>query len=175
MKFRMTADEIKAEDRERHSWVPEDADDSVQEEHYTDLPDGPPISVGVAAPTHVQFGQRVCEVPLPEGLGDYDEIMDELFEYTKVLKGLADAPVNSPYLQLMEVATAYLVRAYEIEMLIYSGEHEGTIERGSTLFKLRTGPLESFINTCRRMADLGSRRLSQETLLTDQRRTDGFR
>lgn len=146
------------------------ADDSVGDA-WADEPDLPEV----AAPTHVQFGQRVCDVPLPEGLGDYDAIMDELLGYVQVLKGLADAPVNSPYLQLMEVATAYLVRGYEIEMLIHSAEHDGSVERGSALFKLRTGPLEAFINTCRRMADLGSRRLSQEDLLTAQRRTDGFR
>lgn len=143
-----------------------------------DEPDYPmgEYPVGIpAAVTHVQFGHRVSEVPTIDGLGTYDEIMDELLEMTLVLKGHADAPVESPYLQLMEVATAYLTRAYEIEMLIHRGEHDQVIERGSELFKLRTGPLESFINACRRLADLGSRRLSQEALLSEQRRTEGFR
>lgn len=123
-------------------------------------------------PQNVQFGMRVSEVRLPVGLGTYDEIMDELFGYVEVFKGAKDAPVNSPYLQLMEVATAYLTRAYEIEMLIYQGEHNGDIKRGEKHYHLRTGPLASFINTARRMADLGSRRLSQEDLLTAQRRQD---
>lgn len=133
-----------------------------------DLPD-------VVSPSHVQFGQRLIDVPLPAGLGSYEEIIDELLGYVDILKGLADSPVNSPYLTLMEVSTAYLSRAYEIEMLIFVGEHNGSIERGDMLYKLRTGPLDSFISMARKMAELGSRRLSQEQLLSEQRRTEGER
>jgi len=129
----------------------------------------------VAHPRHVQFGHRLIDVKLPDGLEPYDTMMDELMSMTRVLKGAADAPVSSPYLSLMEVATAYLARAYEIEMLIHAGEHGGQIERGDDLYKFRTGPLQSFINMARKMTDLGSRRLSQEALLSDQRRGLGER
>lgn len=129
----------------------------------------------VAHPRHVQFGHRLIDIKLPDGLEEYDEMMTELLDMTRVLKGTADAPVSSPYLSLMEVATAYLARAYEIEMLIHQGEHGGQIERGDDLYKFRTGPLQSFINMARKMTDLGSRRLSQEALLADQRRGLGER
>ena len=124
----------------------------------------------VAHPRHVQFGKRLIDTPLPDGLGSYNEMMDELLEMTKVLKGHADSPVESPYLTLMEVAAAYLTRAYELEMLIFYGEHQGSIEKGSDMYRFRTGPLQSFIYAARKMVDLGSRRLSQESMMTEQRR-----
>jgi hypothetical protein len=134
-----------------------------------------PSQSPVAHPRHVQFGHRLMDVKLPDGLEEYDEMMDELLEMTRVLKGSADAPVSSPYLSLMEVATAYLARAYEIDMLIHQGEHGGKIERGDDLYRFRTGPLRSFIDMARKMTDLGSRRLSQEALLSEQRRGLGER
>lgn len=134
-----------------------------------------PSQSPVVHPRHVQFGHRLMDVKLPDGLEPYDEMMDELLDMTRVLKGAADAPVSSPYLSLMEVATAYLARAYEIEMLIHAGEHGGQIERGDDLYKFRTGPLRSFIDMARKMTDLGSRRLSQEALLSEQRRGLGER
>jgi hypothetical protein len=127
----------------------------------------------LAAPGHIQYGQRVTDVPLPVGLGTYDELVDELLGYAHILKGLADAPMASPYLTLMETATAYLVRAYEIEMLIYTGEHNKTLEKEYS--NLRTRQLQSFIDMARKMADLGSRRLTMEQVLTEQRRTEGER
>lgn len=129
----------------------------------------------VAAASHVQFGQRCIDIKLPEGLGDYEDIMDELHGYTQVLLGHEESPLVSPYLTLMEIATVYLARAYEIEMFIFEGEHTDAIPPGHVLRKLRTGPLQSFINMARKLADLGSRRLSQETLLTEQRKTEDFR
>lgn len=118
---------------------------------------------------HVQFGQRLSDVLVPSGLGSYEELMDELLEMLTVLQGKADAPIESPYLSLMEVATAYIARGFEIEMLILAQEHEGEYE----LRKFRTGPLRSFIEAARKYVDLGSRRLTQEVLLTDQRRDAG--
>jgi hypothetical protein len=69
----------------------------------------------------------------------------------------------------MEVATAYIARAFEIEMLLLQLEHEGD----HALQKFRTGPLRSFIDAARKMVDLGSRRLTQEQMLTDMRRDSG--
>lgn len=80
-----------------------------------------------------------------------------------------DSPIESPYLSLMEVAGAYYARAREIEMLIYDGENSKAIIRGSQYYKLRTGRLNSFIEMSKRLFDLGSRRLSQETLISQQR------
>jgi hypothetical protein len=41
--------------------------------------------------------------------------------------------------------------------------------RGSPLYKFRTGELRSFIELSKKCAELGSRRLTQEQLLQQQR------
>lgn len=127
------------------------------------------VKIKAAHPRHVQFGYKLTEVQLPEGLGTYEEVVDELFGYTDVLLGREQPPVVSPYLTLAEVAAAYYARAREIEMLIYQGEQDGSIPRGSQFYKLRTGLLNSFIEMSKRLYDLGSRRLTQEDLITRQR------
>ena len=122
---------------------------------------------------HVQFGHRLTSVPLPEGLPEYEAIVEELRGYCEVLLGRVEPPIQSPYLGLAEVAAAYYARAREIEMMIYDGELSGAIEKGSTYYRLRTGQLNSFIEMSKRMYDLGSRRLSQEDLLARQRIDSG--
>ena len=67
------------------------------------------------------------------------------------------------------MAAAYYSRAREIEQLIYFGEQDGSISRGSQYYKLRTGALGSFIQMASKLYDLGSRRLTQEQLLAAQR------
>ena len=128
----------------------------------------------VAHPSHVQFGVRLTDVPLPAGLPTADEIVSELREYWDVLLGRVDSPVVSPYLSLMEVATAYFSRAQEIESLIHEAERTGAVERGSGYYKLRTGELRDFIEMARKQCDLGSRRLTQEDLLSRMRYDSGL-
>ena len=123
----------------------------------------------VAAPDHVQFSQRVTDVPLPSGLPTPDEIYDELQGYTDVLLGRQPSPVNSPYLALAEIATAYYARAQELDMLIHEAERNGDVMRNAPHYKIRTGALRSFIEMSKKMADLGSRRLTQEQLLYQAR------
>lgn len=127
------------------------------------------IEKRVAHPSHVQFGQRLTDVPLGMGVGDLDDLHDELLHYTDVLLGRETPPVDSPYLSLMEIASAYYARALEIEMMIHKLEQEHKVVRGAPLNKFRTGQLRSFIEMAKRLADLGSRRLTQETLLSSQR------
>lgn len=111
---------------------------------------------------------------MPEGLpADPADVFDELEEYARVLLGHDDSPIDSPYLALQEVATAYLARAYELSILIHRGEIDGTIKRGSTYNLLRTRSLRDFIDMARKLTDLGSRRLAQEALLYQQRRDAG--
>ena len=125
--------------------------------------------VKVAAPSHVQFSQRLNEVPVGVGLHTPEQIFAELQEYCDVLLGRQPAPVQSPYLDLCEIATAYYARAQEIAMQIHEGERQGLILKGSDLYRIRTGSLANFIDMSRKMADLGSRRLTQERLLAEQR------
>lgn len=126
--------------------------------------------VKVAAPNHVQFAQKLTAVPVGWSLGTADELFDELQHYCNELLGREDAPVQSPYLDLCEVATAYYARAQEIDMLIHEGERHGDILKGSDLYRFRTGALRSFIEMTKRQAELGSRRLTQEQMLADARR-----
>lgn len=128
-----------------------------------------PPEAKVAAPTHVQFSRRLNEVPVGLGVGTVEELFNELEEYCDVLLGRVDAPVHSPYLDLCEIATAYFARAQEIDMRLHKAEWEGLIIKGSDLYKFRTGSLRSFIDLSKRMSELGSRRLTQEALLVQQR------
>lgn len=128
-----------------------------------------------AHPAHVQFGKRLTDIPLPPGLPSYDDLMTEFLHYARVLAGHEDAPVNSPYLQLMEVAVAYYSRACEVEMLILEGEQSEAITKGSEYYRFRTGQLRTFKEMSKLCADLGSRRLTQEQLLTQQRYDSGDR
>jgi len=127
----------------------------------------------VAAPSHVQFSQRLTEVPLDSGLPSPDEIKEELLGYCDVLLGRVDPPVDSPYLALAEIATAYYARGCELDMLIHEEERSGRVIRGHALYRVRTGALRSFLEMSKKMSDLGSRRLTQEQLLFDERRDAG--
>lgn len=127
-----------------------------------------------AHPRHVQFGQRLTEVPLPPGLPSPDDVVKELQGYWDILNAHEDSPVASPYLSLMEVATAYFSRAQEIDALIHEAERTGAVEKGSGYYRVRTGYLRSFIEMARKQCDLGSRRLTQEDLLSRQRYDSGM-
>jgi len=109
-------------------------------------------------------------VVLPQGLPEPEEIYTELGEYTAILLGRMDSPLFSPYLDLMEVATAYYARAMELTMLIHHQERE---HHSREYTAIRTGVLRDFSEMAKRLADLGSRRLSQEDLLSRQRRDVG--
>ena len=128
----------------------------------------------VVHPSLVQFGQRLTDVPLPAGLPeDYRVVLRELRQYWDVLLGRVEPPVESPYLSLMECAVAYYSRALELDSLIHSGEIEGSIKKNSPYYRVRTGPLRAFIEASKKHADLGSRRLTQEDLISRERYDSG--
>ena len=58
-------------------------------------------------------------------------------------------------------------------MLIHHDEDSGEVRRGTPYYRIRTGVLRTFIDMARKLADLGSRRLTQEDLITRQRRDLG--
>lgn len=118
---------------------------------------------------HVQFSRRLSDVPVGYGLLPVEDLKAEIQEYMDILLGRLDPPITSPYLALAECATAYHSRALEIEAQIHAGEREKEIARGSALNKFRTGELRSFIALAKKAAELGSRRLTQEQLLHQQR------
>lgn len=97
---------------------------------------------------------------------------------TNVLLGRLPSPIQAGVLSLMEVADNYYARAAELTMLIQKAEREGDIGKGSEFYKFRTGELRTFMEMAKRAADLGSRRLTFETLKNDQatygRESKGF-
>lgn len=107
-------------------------------------------------------------MPVGLGISSLDELQDEFTHYANVLLGRADSPLDSPYLALQEVATVFYARACEVEMLIHEAEREGLIKPKSPLYLFRTGSLRSFLAMSKMMAQLGSRRLSEEQLLHQQ-------
>ena len=127
------------------------------------------LKIKRASSSDVQFGQRLTLAQVSHGLPKVEELWDELRGYVDILLGRKESPISSPYLALAEVATAYYARAQEIDMLIHAGEREGWVVRGSPYYQFRTGELRSFIELSRKCAELGSRRLTQETLLQQQR------
>jgi hypothetical protein len=132
------------------------------------------VKIRRALPKDVQFGRRVMDIQIAAGLPHVNELSDELQHMTNVILGRLDSPLDSPYLALMEVATAYYCRGQEIDMLIHEAERKQIVEKGSDLAKFRTGELRAFLEMSKRAAELGSRRLTQEVLLSDQRSTDSI-
>lgn len=123
----------------------------------------------VAAPSHVQYGRKLTDVPLGMGIESIAELEVEFAGYANILLGRALAPVEAPYLELAEVASAYYARGQEVDMLIHNEERKRNVIRGHPLYLFRTGSLRAFLEMSKRMAELGSRRLTQERLLFEQR------
>ena len=69
----------------------------------------------------------------------------------------------------MECAVAYYSRAQEIDSLIHEAEGTGAVKKSDPYYRVRVGPLRNFIEAARKHCDLGSRRLSQEALISQQR------
>ena len=110
---------------------------------------------------------RLRAVPLGEGLPDLERMRSEIDDMTAVLMGREDPPVEAGIMSLLEVADAYYARAAELTMLLQRAEQEGHILRGTALVKFRTGELRTFLEMSKRAADLGSRRLTHESMLVE--------
>lgn len=117
----------------------------------------------------VQLSQRLSAVRVGAGLPPMAQLEREIDEMVDVLMARADSPIDSPYLALQEVATAYFARGQELDMQIHRAERQGFIFRGDEYYKFRTGELRAFIELAKKCAELGSRRLSQEQLMAQQR------
>jgi|JI9StandDraft_1071089.scaffolds.fasta_scaffold08998_5 hypothetical protein len=117
----------------------------------------------------VQFSRTYLAAQVQAGLPSVERLADELEEMRSVLFNRVEGEVDSPYLSLLEVATAYFCRGQEIDELIHKAEREKIILRGSPLYKFRTGELRAFLELTKMAATLGSRRLTQEQFLQELR------
>jgi hypothetical protein len=116
-----------------------------------------------------RFSKTFLEVQVASGIPHVDKLAQELEDMRNVLFGRVEVDYDSDYLGLMEVSTAYFCRGQEIDELIHKAERDGTVVRGSALYKFRTGELRSFLELTKMAANLGSRRLTQEQLLHNMR------
>lgn len=85
---------------------------------------------------------------------------DELDEYTTVLLGNAEPPIDNGVMTLLEYANAVYSRAMELTMLLQRAEASGTVVKNSRLYKFRTGELRTFTDLAAKAIDLGSRRVT---------------
>lgn len=114
---------------------------------------------------------RLRAVPLGQGVPDLADLSAELQEMTDVLLGRTPPSIDAGHLTLMEIADAYFARASEITMLLQQAEREGTVMRGSSHYKFRTGELRTFLEMAKKAAELGSRRLTAESLWFEMQRS----
>lgn len=113
---------------------------------------------------------RVRAVQTGEGLPPIEEMSAELHDMLQILMGRAEPPIDAGVMTMMEVASAYHARALEMTLLIHEAEREGRVLKGTKMYHFRTGELRDFIDIAKYASDLGSRRLSAETLMFDQAR-----
>jgi hypothetical protein len=94
----------------------------------------------------------------------------ELDEYEGMLLGDEELPIQNGVMSLMESATVMYSRAKEIERVILKGEREGEIDRGDPAYRYRTGELRSFIESCSKQIDRGSRRVTDAKTQAEEMR-----
>lgn len=123
------------------------------------------------APSKARKRHRsVRSFKMGEGCPPIPNMQAELQDMWDVLLGRAEPPIDAGPMTLMEVADAYYARGMELTSLIHQAEREGTITRGSSMVRFRTGELRDFCEVAKRAADLGSRRLTYESLMFDKSR-----
>ena len=85
----------------------------------------------------------------------------ELEDYTDVIFGRKEAPIKEGVATMYEISVAYYARAKEIEM--FCKKLESGIDVGKTrhpIYRFRTGQLNVFIEMCKELTKLGSRRIT---------------
>ena len=86
-----------------------------------------------------------------------------------VMLGDTSPPIDRGVMTLQEVADAYFARCTQILIEIKRLEADGVIGKGTSLYKFRTGELRDAIEMLKRASDLGSRRLTYQQFLYEER------
>ena len=84
----------------------------------------------------------------------------ELSEYSDVLLGRVEPPIDNGDMTLLEYANAVFSRASELTMLLQRAEADGVVVKGSKMYRFRTGELRTFTEMASKAIDLGSRRIT---------------
>ena len=106
---------------------------------------------------------------LPAGMPPLEQCRKELADYADYLLGRKAPPFDAGVSTLMEVASASLGRALEMQSRIQRGETDGTIAKGSQWYKFRTGELRTFIELSKNFVEMGSRRITAMKMEYDMR------
>lgn len=106
-----------------------------------------------------------------EGLPPLPQMQEELIDMMNILLGRVEPPIDKGIMTLMEVADAFYARASELTMMIQADEREGVVLKGTAYYKFRTGELRTFMDTAKRAAELGSRRITAAQLRFEAERT----
>ena len=115
---------------------------------------GIPDANSYQPPTH---GVRYFKVGDGFNLSD---LQVELDGYMDILLGRLDPPNENGPMTLMEFSNAVYSRLREIEVAVLRGESDGTVTKGSRIYRFRTGELRSAIEMFDKAQDLGSRRVT---------------
>ena len=97
----------------------------------------------------------------------------ELENYTDVIFGRKESPVNEGISTMYEISVAYYARAKEIEM--FCKKLESGIDVGKTrhpIYKFRTGQLNVFIEMVKELSKLGSRRITVAQMMLAENEAD---
>jgi len=101
------------------------------------------------------------------GIPTVGEMRAEIDEYTQVLMGHEEPPIQNGVLTLMEYANAVYSRAMELTMHLQRAEVDGVVLKGTKPYRFRTGELRTFCEMSAKAIELGSRRVTVAQLEAD--------
>lgn len=104
--------------------------------------------------------RNITTIKVPAGLVGLDELRQEIDDMTDVLNGHEEPDIDLGELTLLEVGTAYLARAYELQGIIHRSEIMGEVVKNSAFNLFRTRELQSFIDLAKAKVALGQRRVT---------------
>lgn len=111
------------------------------------------------------FAKTLNEIKVENKLADVDVLAEEISKYYNVLLGREEVDSVHQYSYIIEVATAYYVRAKEIEGAIHKLERQLVVTKNSQYYKFRTGELRSFIEACSKMIAYGQAKIDERKIL----------
>lgn len=115
----------------------------------------------------IKFARTLNEIKVGYGLAEIEELSKEINSYYDVLLGREEVDNPHKYSYIVEVATAYYVRAKEIETAIHKLEREQIIAKNTPYYKFRTGELRSFIEACSKSISYGLAKIEERKLLEE--------
>ena len=117
--------------------------------------------------TDTMQSHSVRKFRVNHGIPTVGEMRDEIDEYTQVLLGHEESPIQNGVLTLMEYANAVYSRAMELTMYLQRAEADGVVLKGTKPYRFRTGELRTFCEMAAKAIELGSRRVSVAQLEAD--------